>query len=60
MASRSDIVALKAKITFEKIKEVRKTMPNKFKLQRDLIDAKVKDLQDEWWEDVKGYFGHGE
>ena len=60
MASRSDIVALKAKITFEKIKEVRKTMPNKFKWQRDLIDAKVKDLQDEWWEDVKGYFGHGE
>jgi len=47
------IVAQKARETFEKIREVRKTMQNKFKWQRDELEAKVKELQDEWWMEVK-------
>ena len=57
--NRADIVAKKARETFEAIRKLRKTMSQDRKWQKDLLDSEIKKLQDQWWEDVKGYFGHG-
>ncbi len=57
--NNSDVVARKARETFEKIRELRKKMPQERKWKRDLLESEIKKLQDKWWEDVKGYFGHG-
>jgi hypothetical protein len=54
--TNSEIVAQKARETFEAIRELRKEMPQDRKWQRDKLEVKIKQLQDEWWEDVKQYF----
>lgn len=50
---KSDIVAKKARETFEEIKKLRKTMPQKFGWQKEELEKNIKELQDKWWQDVK-------
>jgi uncharacterized protein HemX len=51
----SDIVAEKARETFNRIKMLRKTMPQFTRSQKDELKAKIKEAQDQWWEEVKQY-----
>lgn len=55
MTIESDIVAEKARETFQKIKALRKTMPQFTRLEKDELESKIKELQDQWWEDAKSY-----
>jgi hypothetical protein len=52
---KSDIVAQKARETFNEIKLLRKTMPKFTRAQKDKLEAEIKKLHDKWWEDVKQY-----
>ena len=48
----SDFVAQKARETFNKIKELRKSSPQKYAWQREELKKQIKLLEDEWWEQV--------
>jgi hypothetical protein len=52
---KSNLVAQKARETFIEIKRLRKTMPQFTRGQKDELNAKIKEAQDKWWEDVKPY-----
>ena len=51
-----DTIAKKARATYLAIRQLRKDSPTKYKWQRDELEAKVKQLEEQWWDDVKGYF----
>ena len=51
-----DIVAKKARAMYLAIKQLRKDSPTKYKWQRDELEAKVKQLEEQWWDDVREYF----
>ena len=55
MEERKEVkfVADKARETFLKIKKLRKAMPKYTKSQRDELEAGIKKLKDEWWQEVK-------
>jgi len=53
------IVAERARETFLEIKRLRKTMPQYTKVQRDEFEIKKKELEDKWWDEVKGYMRKG-
>ena len=55
MEERKEVkfVADKARETFIKIKKLRKARPKYTKPQRDELEAEIKKLKDEWWEEVK-------
>lgn len=48
-------IADKARETFNTIKELRKT-PARTRAEKDALEAKVKQFQDQWWTDVKSDF----
>ena len=54
---KSDIVASKARITFGEIRKLRKSYPQFTRVQKDKLASEVKQLQDQWWQDVKEYMG---
>ena len=54
MENKYDFVAQKARETFEAIKELRKNMPQKYKWQRQELELDIKELENKWWEEVKG------
>ena len=41
--------------TFDAIKELRKT-PARTRAEKDALEAKIKQLQEQWWTDVKPKF----
>jgi hypothetical protein len=55
MKEEYGIVADKARETFLKIRELRKTLPKYTSAQRKELEDKIKASQDEWWEEVKEY-----
>jgi len=52
---KARIVAEKARETFLKIRELRKTESQFTRSQKDQLEAKIKKLQAGWWEEVKQY-----
>jgi len=52
MTSR-EVVAQKARETFLAIRKLRKMMPRFTRAQKDELQAKTKELQDQWWDGVK-------
>ena len=50
------IVADRARETFMAIRNLRKTMPQRTKAERDALESKIKELQDSWWTEVKPMF----
>ena len=51
----TEIVAQKARETFLAIRQLRKTMPQFTRAQKDELETKIKQLQNQWWLDVKDY-----
>ena len=49
------IVAKKARETFEKIRLLRKTELQFTRAQKDELLRKIKQEQDKWWEEVRGF-----
>lgn len=49
-----DFVAEKARETFLQIRRIRKTRPNFTRAQKNALEAEIKQLKDQWWQDVKG------
>lgn len=54
------IVADKARETFLEIRRLRKTVSQFTKSQKDGMKRKEKELQNQWWENVKAYMMKGE
>lgn len=52
MEDKVKIVADAARDTFSAIKELRKSMPQRTRAQRDELERRIKELQDRWWQDV--------
>ena len=51
-----DTIAKKARATYLAIRQLKKNSPTKYKWQRDELESKIKQLEEQWWDDVKGYF----
>jgi hypothetical protein len=51
----SDIVAREARETFLKIRQLRKTMPQFTRAEKDELQRTIDRLEDEWWNAVKVY-----
>ena len=49
------IVAQKGRETYLAIRELRKTLPQYTRGQKDELTRREKELQDKWWEEVKPY-----
>jgi hypothetical protein len=49
-------VAAEARKTFLAIRQLRKTMPQHTRVEKDALEKKIKELQDGWWEEVKPDF----
>ena len=57
MESRSGVtlVAQRAKEVFLEIRSLRKSMPQRTRVQRDEFEAKKKELERQWWEYSKPF-----
>jgi len=53
---KRDLVAERARATFNAIRELRKTAPQFTRQQREDLAEGIKKLQDCWWEDVRHLF----
>jgi hypothetical protein len=42
------------------IRNLRKTMPQFTRAQKDALEAEIKKLKDQWWQDVKGKMTNAE
>jgi hypothetical protein len=51
----STVVAEKAKETFLEIKDLRKTMPQSTRAQKDELEEMIKEAKSRWWDEVKIY-----
>jgi hypothetical protein len=51
----AQIVAQKARETFYRIRDLRKTEPQFTRAQKDELERKIKEEQTKWWEEVKGF-----
>ena len=56
----AEIVGKKATETFKAIRELKKTMPQDRRWQKDELERKEKELKDKWWEEVKPLMQKGE
>ncbi len=57
--NNSDLVAQKARESFDVIKNLRKTMPKFTRADKDELERRIKEVKDQWWEDVKPYMVKG-
>ena len=59
MQEKRDLVAERARATFNAIRELRKGAPQFTRQQREDLAEGIKKLQDCWWEDVRELFVKG-
>jgi hypothetical protein len=53
---KAHIVAQKARDTFLRIKELKRVSPKHTAVQREEMKVKEREMQDQWWEEVKNHF----